>query len=92
MFVCEKAVITLENRGSYTEDFNLVVNRRGKISKLLPGKEQPKNTKEDPRVKYVRKIAERFIKSCAVGKPATPNFKDGIGVSELIEKIRMGQI
>ena len=44
---------------------------------------------EDPRVKVIRPIAERFIKWCNTGISARPDFHDGLRVQELIELARV---
>jgi len=44
---------------------------------------------EDPRVKVIRPIAERFINWCNTGISAKPDFCDGLRVQELIEMARI---
>ena len=43
---------------------------------------------EDPRIKVIRPIAERFINWCNTGIPSKPDFQDGLRVQKLIEMAR----
>ena len=43
---------------------------------------------EDPRVKVIKPIAERFINWCNTDGEAKPDFEDGLRVQELIEMAR----
>ena len=92
MFICQKATIILGNQGSYTEDFKLEIYQHGKITKFLTDKEKSLNKKDDSRVKYVKKIAERFVKACSQGRQMTPSFVQGLRVQKLVEQIRTQQI
>ena len=44
---------------------------------------------EDPRVKVIKPVAERFINWCNTGVAAKPDFQDGLRVQELIEMARV---
>ena len=44
---------------------------------------------EDPRVKVIKPIAERFINWCNTGIAAKPDFQDGLRVQELIKMARI---
>ena len=43
---------------------------------------------EDPRVKVITPVAERFINWCNSGIASKPDFQDGTRVQELIETSR----
>ena len=76
---------------SYTENFTLQI-RKGKQTVNVKVKKPQSFNEEDPRVKYVKNIAQRFVKACKGGKELKPSFEQGFRVQELIEKIRINQI
>ena len=44
---------------------------------------------EDPRIKVVANLTQKFIKWCNTGIPEKPNFEDGLRVQELIQMARI---
>jgi predicted dehydrogenase len=92
VFVCERAVIVLENKNSHTENFSVKIFSRGQIKHLSESKPRASDKNEDERVKYVKKIATKFVAGCLKNSQVTPSFKEGLRVQELVEKIRQEQI
>lgn len=88
IFVCQNATLILESDDSYTENFKLNIYQSEKVTAIKFKKEKPFGKTDDARVKYVRKIAGRFIKACINGDVVKPAFKEGLRVQELIEDIR----
>ncbi len=87
VFICEKGVITLENKNAVVDNF--VVKTYGERGEAIVNVKKDKTLKnEDERVKIVRKLAERFVDACAKKKRMRPSFQDGLRVQELIEQIR----
>lgn len=87
IFQCEKGDIVLENDGKVVDNFILKTLSDGKTKNIAVKKEKGREG-EDERVKIVKKLAERFVDSCILGKQMAPSFKDGLRVQVLIEKIR----
>ena len=48
----------------------------------------PNDNSEDPRVKIVSYLAEKFVKWCNTGIAEKPDFQDGLRVQELINIAR----
>lgn len=90
MFICEKATITLENEGSITSNFKITVYQEGETKQILVPMTGDTKTGEDERVKVVKKLGQRFINAIIKKEKASPSFKEGVRVQELIEKIREG--
>lgn len=84
----EKGTLMLQNHSnSIVDNFELTVINAHGVQEFHVEKpvEADFDSLEDPRVKCVRSIAERFINWCHTGKSAKPDFKDGLRVQELIE-------
>lgn len=90
-FQFENGTINLENRKNIVDDFVLTVYTKKGVEAIYNSSKKIKRG-EDERVKYVRAIAQRFVESCIKEIEMSPNFKDGMRVEELIEKIRKDQI
>ena len=90
-FHSEKDSIKLEsNSDNFVDTFELTVNTMKGIQKIEA--ENTLSTQitdlEDPRIKVIRPIAERFINWCNTGIPSKPDFQDGLRVQNLIEMAR----
>ncbi len=83
----EEGTILLQNNGDNLINFEAILNNRGGVRKLEPGKpfDSLYDSSEDPRVKPVKYIADRFINWCNTGNVSKPDFEDGFRVQELIE-------
>jgi len=83
--------IILQNvTNNFVDDFELTVNTVKEAEKIKPKKIHNTSIDEsdDPRVKIIKPIAERFINWCNTGVTAKPDFQDGLRVQELIEMAR----
>lgn len=87
MFICEKGTIVLENKNAVVDNFSVQAYSVDGEHIIKVKKENGKKG-EDERVKNIRKLADRFIKSCLARKGMTPSFADGLRVQELIEQSR----
>jgi len=85
-----ESIILQNNTDSFVDNFELVCKKFNKTNKIFPEKNlnYANDTSEDPRVKIVVSIAERFIKWCNTGIESKPNFQDGLRVQELIDMVR----
>jgi len=84
--------IVLQNISKdFVDNFELILKTSKGTEKVSPDilLETSYNELEDPRVKMIRPIAERFIKWCNTGISAKPDFHDGLRVQELIELARV---
>jgi predicted dehydrogenase len=87
----EEGIITLQNvSNDFVDNFELIVNTKNVTQKIKPHKILSLSHEEfeDPRVKIIQPLAERFIKWCSTGIAAKPDFEDGLRVQELIEMAR----
>ena len=83
--------VTLQNLSiNFVDDFELTVNTVRGSEKIKPEKihDASLDESEDPRVKIIKPIAERFINWCNTGVAAKPDFEDGLRVQELIKMTR----
>ncbi|HIO51838.1 MAG TPA: hypothetical protein EYN36_04580 [Pelagibacteraceae bacterium] len=90
-FFADGRKITLQNISDcFVDNFELTVNTGKKTQKIKPDKvlDLSHDELEDPRVKVIKPIAERFINWCNTGVEAKPDFEDGLRVQELIEMAR----
>ncbi len=88
----EEGSITLQNLSDdFVDNFELIVNTQKGSQKIQPEKalNLPHDELEDPRVKVIKPVAERFINWCNTGVAAKPDFQDGQRVQELIEMARV---
>ncbi len=90
-FICETGEIVLENVNNSVTDFIIKIHRGAKVEQISLPEDKTKEG-EDERARIVRKLAERFIKSCVQKKPIIPSFKEGARVQELIAKIRSQKV
>ena len=84
--------IVLQNvSNDFVDNFELILNTSKGTEKISSDMslEATHDESEDPRVKVIRPIAERFIKWCNTGISARPDFHDGLRVQELIELARI---
>ncbi|MDO8552908.1 MAG: Gfo/Idh/MocA family oxidoreductase [bacterium] len=87
MFVCERGIITLENKNAIVDNFAVKIqNEKGE--KTVKIKKDNGRKQEDERVKIVRKLAKKFVVACTRKEQMEPSFADGLRVQELIQKIR----
>jgi len=90
-FIGEEGSILLKNNTtSVIDGFELQVNKLGKIQKIIPkiSINNKFDESEDPRIKVVLPLANRFIDWCKNGFEARPNFEEGLRVQELIIKTK----
>ena len=91
-FHAEGKTITLQNFNSnFVDNFELILNTSKGIEKIKPDMllDSSYDESEDPRVKVIKPIAERFINWCNTGNTAKPDFEDGLRVQELIKMARI---
>lgn len=91
-FHAEKGTMILQNNSNnFVDNFELIVNTLKETKKIRPDRVLilPHDESEDPRVKVIKPIAERFINWCNTGVAAKPDFQDGLRVQELIEMARV---
>ena len=91
-FHAEGKTIILQNFNSnFVDNFELILNTSKGIEKIKPDMllDSSYDESEDPRVKVIRPIAERFINWCNTGNTAKPDFEDGLRVQELIKMARI---
>ena len=91
-FHAEGKTIILQNFNSnFVDNFELILNTSKGIEKIKPDMllGSSYDESEDPRVKVIKPIAERFINWCNTGNTAKPDFEDGLRVQELIKMARI---
>jgi len=91
-FHAKMGTVRLQNiSNKFVDNFELTVNTGKGIQKIKPKKilDLSLDESEDPRVKVIKPIAERFINWCNTGVTAKPDFQDGLRVQELIEMARI---
>lgn len=84
-------IITLQNLTiNFVDDFELTVNTVNGVEKIKVEKihDTSLDESDDPRVKIIKPIAERFINWCNTGVAAKPDFENGLRVQELIKMTR----
>ncbi len=91
IFQCEDGVIVLENENAIVDNFIIKMYRQDGAKQLTVSKDRGRKN-EDERVKIVRKLAVKFVNSCAENKQMYPSFREGLRVQELIERIRVEKI
>ena len=85
-FFSKDGSIVLSSHGRHSFDnFHLKINLKNKKNYFEKSIKLMQNENDDPRVKFVKLIAERFIQWCNSKIPANPNFEDGLRVQKLIE-------
>jgi len=83
--------VTLQNvSNDFVDNFELTVNTPKGAQKIKPEKiyDTSLDESDDPRVKIIKPIAERFINWCNTDIAAKPDFEDGLRVQELIKMTR----
>jgi len=87
----EGSIILQNNSNDFVDNFELTVNTLKGPQKIKPDKSLnfSHDESEDPRVKVIKPVAERFINWCNTGVAAKPDFQDGLRVQELIEMARV---
>ena len=91
-FHAEGKTMILQNFDSnFVDNFELILNTSKGIEKIKPDMllDSSYDESEDPRVKVIKPIAERFINWCNTGNTAKPDFEDGLRVQELIKMARI---
>jgi len=87
-----ESTMVLQNFSSdFIDNFELILNTSKGTEKIKPDMflNSSYDESEDPRVKVIKPIAERFINWCNMGVAAKPDFQDGLRVQELIEMTRI---
>lgn len=87
----EHGSIVLQNTTQHVvDDFELTLENKEGVQKITPHTSFAitLDSSEDPRIKPVYAIAERFIHWCNTGEAAKPDFQDGLRVQTLIETTR----
>jgi predicted dehydrogenase len=88
----EKGTMILQNNSNdFVDNFELVINAHNGTQKLNSKKvlDSSNEELEDPRIKVIKPIAQRFINWCNTGVAARPDFQDGLRVQELVEMARL---
>ena len=88
----EKDTIVLQNtNNNFVDNFELSLKTLKKTQKIKPARflDLSNDELEDPRVKVIKPIAEKFINWCNTGIAAKPDFQDGLRVQELIKMARI---
>lgn len=88
----EDGTIILQNSSnSFVDNFELTVNTLKGTQKIKPDKvlNLSHDELEDPRIKIIKPIAERFINWCNTGVVTKPDFQDGLRVQQLVEMARV---
>jgi predicted dehydrogenase len=91
VFLCERGVITLENRNAIVDNFVIKTYTPNGGHHVSVRKDKDR-WEEDERVKIVKKLAARFVDACIHKKQMVPSFVEGLRVQELIEKVRAKKI
>jgi len=75
---------------SLVDNFELINHKTTGKQKIESNKDlvTPNDNSEDPRVKIVSYLAEKFVKWCNTGIAEKPDFQDGLRVQELINIAR----
>ena len=86
-----KTMILQSFNSNFVDNFELILNTSKGIEKIKPDMllDSSYDESEDPRVKVIKPIAERFINWCNTGNTAKPDFEDGLRVQELIKMARI---
>ena len=86
-----KTMILQNFNSNFVDNFELILNTSKGIEKIKPDMllDSSYDESEDPRVKVIKPIAERFINWCNTGNTAKPDFEDGLRVQELIKMARI---
>jgi predicted dehydrogenase len=86
-----KTMILQIFNSNFVDNFELILNTSKGIEKIKPDMllDSSYDESEDPRVKVIKPIAERFINWCNTGNTAKPDFEDGLRVQELIKMARI---
>ena len=87
--ILEQGTLVLESKSGVTDHFTLFVYSRKGVEEVHTVKETQEG--EDERVKMVRRLAERFVKSAVSKSVCFPSFEEGLRVEELIELIKKGK-
>ena len=69
-------------------DLNLVTNEKEEKIRPILSYNYEHDDSDDPRVKTIVSLAEKFIFWCTDNVPSRPNFQDGLRVQQLIESAR----
>lgn len=91
-FQGENGTLLLQNNSdSVVDNFELILKTEQGIKNIKPSASYNilAGELEDPRIKPVSAIADRFVNWCNSGIAAKPDFQDGLRVQELIEASRI---
>lgn len=94
-FEGEEGTLILQNENdSFVDGFELMLANRKRVEKIKVANSfgLPQDNSEDPRVKVVKLVAERFVHWCSAGVASKPDFQDGLRVQELIELARISNL
>jgi predicted dehydrogenase len=90
-FLGSNGELILENIShDFLDNFKLKLQQNNEIQKILYVQKLNflNDVNEDPRIKFVANLTNKFINWCNTGIPAKPNFQDGLRVEKLIEIAR----
>ena len=90
-FIGTTGKLILENNSDQIVDnfdLNLVTNEKEEKIRPILSYNYEHDDSDDPRVKTIVSLAEKFIFWCTDNVPSRPNFQDGLRVQQLIESAR----
>ena len=88
----EKLILQNHSK-NLVDNFEIIFQEHDKIQKIKPDNSYKNiNQSEDPRVKTVSLVAEKFINWCNTGISKKPDFEDGLRVQELMDKSKLNKI
>jgi len=82
-------LILENNKNDFVDNFQIFLKNEKGVEKIkVENSNSPWEQNEDSRIKVVSPIIDRFIQWCNTGKPAKPDFEDGMRIQELIDMAR----
>ena len=94
-FIGTNGELILENlSNNFLDNFELKIKKNGEIQKISDIEKLTclNDVDEDPRIKFITNLTNKFIHWYNTGMPAKPNFEDGLRVQKLIEISRKNNI
>ena len=91
-FFGSEGTLSLENLSSdMVDNFNLKLSKNYESQNISIAQKLNflKDENEDPRIKVVANLTQKFVKWYNTGIPEKPNFEDGLRVQELIQMARI---
>ena len=82
-------LILENNKNDFVDNFQIFLKNEKGVEKIkVENSNSSWEQNEDSRIKVVSPIIDRFIQWCNTGKPAKPDFEDGMRIQELIDMAR----